>query len=328
MGKIVLEIDRHVGLPVEYRVLELDCIRIGRAFDNDVIVSDPFVDARHLCIRSVGGALECEDLGSVNGTFLADRSATGARTRVTGIIPLASGDTISLGKTVLRVWDGGHPVEPARRLPDAGRHEPGGVRQALGWQMFLSLLLFYAVFYFVYYREASKQEIPVVLILAQETSFLIVVAVWSGIWALITRFSRRQHMMARHFLFSCQWSVLLYVLGLVLKYVFFMICNQATGTVLSFLIFGLAGSWVLDVHMAMATNLPVVRRRLLTGGITCALLVLAGLFQYGARYEFDSEPKHYINLAPLPERMIPTIPVTEEIRRLDDIFQKESAGGN
>jgi pSer/pThr/pTyr-binding forkhead associated (FHA) protein len=41
---------------------------IGRGYDNDVIVDDPYVAARHLRVsRDEAGQLVAKDLGSVNG---------------------------------------------------------------------------------------------------------------------------------------------------------------------------------------------------------------------------------------------------------------------
>ncbi len=46
-------------------------IRIGRAYDNDVVLDDPFVAANHVRLfRSADGELIAEDAGSANGLFL------------------------------------------------------------------------------------------------------------------------------------------------------------------------------------------------------------------------------------------------------------------
>ncbi|HYC15496.1 MAG TPA: FHA domain-containing protein, partial [Stellaceae bacterium] len=51
-------------------------IRVGRAYDNDLVLDDPYVAPRHLLIRrETGGALVAEDLGSANGLYL-DRGKT------------------------------------------------------------------------------------------------------------------------------------------------------------------------------------------------------------------------------------------------------------
>lgn len=65
---------------------------IGRA-PCDVEVTDPLVSRRHAQLRLIDSRLAIEDLGSTNGTFVNGR-------RVQGVVELAPGDRISLGRTV------------------------------------------------------------------------------------------------------------------------------------------------------------------------------------------------------------------------------------
>ena len=50
--------------------IEGDEARIGRAFDNDVVVNDPHVAPHHLRVhRGEDGVLVAEDLGNLNGLY-------------------------------------------------------------------------------------------------------------------------------------------------------------------------------------------------------------------------------------------------------------------
>ena len=63
-------LSRHRDVAGRFRVERAE-ITIGRGYDNDVIVDDPYVAARHLRIfRDAEGRLVAEDLGSANGTFV------------------------------------------------------------------------------------------------------------------------------------------------------------------------------------------------------------------------------------------------------------------
>ncbi len=94
-------------------------IRIGRGYDNDVVIDDPYVAACHVRIaRDESGAWVAEDFGSANGLF-ADHE-TQKRTRIT----LDGDHPIRIGHTYLRLRDARHPVPreriieaPARRWP-------------------------------------------------------------------------------------------------------------------------------------------------------------------------------------------------------------------
>ena len=76
----------------------------------DLVIEDPQVSRRHAAVRPAGDALEIEDLGSLNGTWV-----NGAR--VTGKVRLALGDQV-------RVGDSSFEVEgpPVRAAPTEASH--------------------------------------------------------------------------------------------------------------------------------------------------------------------------------------------------------------
>jgi len=84
---------------------------LGRAFDNDVILSDEHVDASHAkLVFDEDGRLWLEDLGSVNGIRRPRHKAHIERTEVT------SGEVFLIGRSRIRVFLGTHPVPPAVRI--------------------------------------------------------------------------------------------------------------------------------------------------------------------------------------------------------------------
>ncbi len=63
--------------------------RIGRALDNDVVLNDASVSRHHASIESQNGAFHLHDLGSQNGTFVANQRVT--------VVRLKDGDALRLG---------------------------------------------------------------------------------------------------------------------------------------------------------------------------------------------------------------------------------------
>jgi Inner membrane component of T3SS, cytoplasmic domain len=99
---------RHRDVVARHRCAEGE-IRIGRGYDNDVVLDDPYVAPRHLRVtRDAAGLIVAEDLGSANGLFL-DRGRTRlARATLDGT------QAIRIGHTWLRIRTAGHPVAPER----------------------------------------------------------------------------------------------------------------------------------------------------------------------------------------------------------------------
>ena len=67
---------------------------LGRDPDLELFIDGPSVSRRHAMIRVSGTDATIQDLGSKNGTFVADRSAVAP-------MPLADGDIIRLGSVQL-----------------------------------------------------------------------------------------------------------------------------------------------------------------------------------------------------------------------------------
>jgi pSer/pThr/pTyr-binding forkhead associated (FHA) protein len=63
--------------------------RLGRALDNDIVVTDASVSRHHATIEAVNGSFRLRDLGSQNGTFIGGKRVTDA--------PLGNGDAVQIG---------------------------------------------------------------------------------------------------------------------------------------------------------------------------------------------------------------------------------------
>ena len=109
-------------IPRQYR----PCPRPGRSAprsDCDLVVNEPKVSGRHCRLTREGGGYVVEDLNSTNGTFLKG-------VRVTGKVPIARGDAITLGLTTPMPWppeDDGAATDTSPDRPRAGqrrRHRP------------------------------------------------------------------------------------------------------------------------------------------------------------------------------------------------------------
>jgi len=67
-----------------------ECVTIGRALENDVVITSKRVSREHARVRREGWRVILEDLGSTNGTFLNDE-------RVLTSVELQDGDRITIG---------------------------------------------------------------------------------------------------------------------------------------------------------------------------------------------------------------------------------------
>ena len=96
--------------------------RIGRAFDNHLVLDDPYVCPFHAAIeRAEDGGLVLRDQGSLNGLQRLPGRRREARLEVT------HGLSVRLGRSVLRFRDASLPVPATLRL----RQRPAWLEWAL-----------------------------------------------------------------------------------------------------------------------------------------------------------------------------------------------------
>jgi hypothetical protein len=71
---------------------------IGRDLDNEIVLADPTVSARHAVVSRRSGAWWLEDLASTNGTFVNGRQIAPETPEL-----LRSGDVVQIGEVRMRI---------------------------------------------------------------------------------------------------------------------------------------------------------------------------------------------------------------------------------
>lgn len=88
VGWIVAQNGNHRG--EDFRVYDGKNI-LGTAADCDIVITDPYLSAKHCTIRHENGNFQVTDLDSMNGTFVNQKRCTKS--------DLIDNDTIRLGRT-------------------------------------------------------------------------------------------------------------------------------------------------------------------------------------------------------------------------------------
>ena len=200
---LVEAIDRDGQVRQSWRV-ERWPLSVGRAIDNDVVLSDPHVAAHHLVLRDVpevGLALAVGE--TANGVVLGPRHAERGTTVAlpTDAARAASpghGLELRVGRTLLRVRLAGETLPPEAVLARVRLAEP---RASITAVVALALL---AAIAFGVWLNNDPEPLPRVLG-ATLLVATIAGAAWCGLWALLSKTFTRQSRFG--------WHVRVFVLG-------------------------------------------------------------------------------------------------------------------
>lgn len=200
---IVVELlDRAGSVVARHRCNELP-VRLGRAYDNEVIVDDPFVAPNHLQIeRRADGALIARDLGTRNGMYAVTARRWSLRqgaVKRSNEIVLTPDTLVRAGHSTFRVRQIDQAVAPERL--DTTAHAWEGLRPAIVAVTMLTLLALFNA----WSADTTTQET-----FAYETSVALVLGimlVWAGAWALLNRLFAGRARFGRHFLIGAALMV-------------------------------------------------------------------------------------------------------------------------
>ncbi|HEV2548215.1 MAG TPA: FHA domain-containing protein [Stellaceae bacterium] len=162
---------RHREVAARHRVGASE-VRIGRGYDNDVVIDDPYVAAQHLVIRrDEAGALAAYDIGSANGTFVEP----GGR-RVETVV-LDGDSVLRIGHTQLRVRDPRYSVA----------RERASERPRPVWPSAVALAVAIIAIELVSLWLKETDEAKFSRYLQPPVILAGVVLSWTAVWAILSR---------------------------------------------------------------------------------------------------------------------------------------------
>jgi hypothetical protein len=286
-------LSRHREVAARVRIAgEEACI--GRGYDNDVIVDDPYVAARHVRIfRDETGRLVAEDAGSKNGMFLDRGSVREAR------IVLDAERPIRIGHTYLRIREASYAV-PGERLAGA-RTQTWPIAIAAG----LSVLTLGIEALFVWLAQTDEPNASSYL-----TPLLIVAAVvltWVAIWAVLSRIFSSRARFAQNLLIALSGILVISLYREFAQFSAFALAWPAATN------YDYAVLWFILAAACFFHLREIGRSRLvLKGAVVVALLAFAIAVQTVLRSEALSASGRQITFSQLMPPMLRLAPVHDQ----------------
>lgn len=189
MNLVIEEINRSKKVLHRHKFSDQTVIKIGRALDNDIVLSEPHVSPYHAELRlNDDNQWKIYDLNSTNGIRSAKRKPVPSGSTVD------SGTTYLLGRCYLSIWDQQHPVEPTWPLHSV--EEVFHRLSHLGVVLMLLLALMFVEWQFTVTQ--SYREIATSRLVNELLYELIAILAWASVWSLSGRILRHDSRFLSH----------------------------------------------------------------------------------------------------------------------------------
>jgi hypothetical protein len=322
---MILEVLHPNGARTWHRLGDLP-LTVGRGLTNDLILDDPYVDARHARIAlDESGAPLIEDLGSVNG-LVANEA------RLQGRVPVQAGAEIRVGRTMLRFRDPEEPVSPAlvdevaaaaaptpptivseTNPPPSGRTRvPATIARwaATTWgRLLVAAVAMSAVAIYSWMGSSERSSVSEAFFAALAFGFMI--ALWAGIWAVASRVSVQRFHFVSHVAVASLVTLGGLIWTIVAEWLSFFFPDASLADVLSGGIGLLLLSTLVAGHLSLASAMPRKRRWRAGFIVAGTALVIGGLATLTEEDSFTDVPTFSGVVKPVASEWLPTATVDE-----------------
>jgi pSer/pThr/pTyr-binding forkhead associated (FHA) protein len=297
-------------------------VSIGRAYTNQVIVSDPYVCPVHLTIApDEQGRLVARDVGSVNGLYQA-----GGKERV-ATLELHSGLQFRIGHTSMRYCSVEHSLAPTlvdgvvKPSPLASPHAAG-----VGAAVVLLLLCLDAFL-------SSVERVTLANVVSEPLVTMSMLASWAGLWALASRIVISHFNFAQHVTIGCIALLAISALGVTAEWSEFFFPAIPVLWIAGVFGYGLILAGLVYGHLGFAS--PLRRRSRLWAALSVSVGVVgtSAISDFAARGKFSTVMEYTGVLKPVDAAWVPSESIEQFVAQsaklkkdLDALTKKAKAG--
>ncbi|KXI28905.1 FHA domain-containing protein [Paraglaciecola hydrolytica] len=279
---IVLELLSRKNIPLKHYKFEQDYVCVGRDFNNDLRLDDPYVCPSHMlvAIDPESGLLMVNDCQSTNGIKINNKFVTQAT--------LSPNDVIKIGRTHLRIIDTKAPLPRAMPLSE--------LEENLNWlnKAFLAVCLSFLCISYLLLSEYidSVKEFKLIAVLPAQLGQLALFSLWPLSFAILAKVVKKESHIVNQINLTLLITLVFYVLSLLQKIVVFNVNPGAWFAFIEFVIFGILLSGFIWLSLFIAFHQATKRRNIIA--LSLSFLILAPLFTFGFLNtgEFDSSPNY------------------------------------
>jgi len=257
-----------------------ETIAVGRAYNNQLVLADPYIAPQQaqFYYKDSGWRLRILDQANRvlhNGKVIEQEE-----------LAVQAGDSLTLGRTELRIYSEDYPVEETRQLLVSRWLHSNSVGFLAPLLALVIMLLTGMCSY--YLEDSAEFEWKYYSYFAMAMAGFAML--WAGGWALASRLLRHQHHYGQHLLVTACALTISEVSNIVPSYFGFMFSSAAVAYYLLLLVSFVLFAFMLRYHLFFATN---IKRPLRVGFIISGVLTFSISGLYGLMNEASVNDKIY-----------------------------------
>lgn len=310
MEVIVATVNRAHKIISHERFSLAEC-RIGRAFDNDCILTEPHVCAHHARLWEDGqGQWWLDDLNSENGILSRSNKP------LPNPCAVQSGDEVVIGKVHLKFFRPDHQVDPVIGM-SGSENMVMKLSSPFAFVMLLlsALLLFAGLEY-----SQSFQEIEAKNFAVEVLGIPVIGIIWAGIWALAGRVLRHEP----RFLSQCVVSLIYLLLAQFGQELLSVLAfNSGSDDISNYLMYVMHGglfALLLSFNLRLASYQKPLFRLLTANGLAWSVIGVLWLFSLISESQFSVAPEYGSSLKPPAVKFRSSLDEEVFLQRAESVF--------
>src|SRR5262245_26879872 len=283
-------------------------LTVGRGLSNDIILDDPYVDARHAHILLDDfGAWTVHDLGSVNGVLTNGVRAPTA-------ILVQAGTELRIGRSTFRFRDSDEPVPPA--LVDASHRAPLATRWVFTNRGSLVLVAAATGLAALMTWLANSERSAGATVIGAVVAALVLMSLWAGVWAVAMRGGERRFQMRGHLAVTSATVIVMILATTLNDWLQFFFPDALTPNVAFTAVVLVVLAALIAGHLTVGGVLT--KRRRWRGCLWCSATMLVTLTLIGRARDkkFSDVPRFPAQLKPISPRIGPTQTVDQFVKAM------------
>ncbi len=291
METLIIQIGLKQGRNADiYRLRERE-LYVGRAYSNDIVLTDPYVAPQQLRIYGFGVGNDelswhINILDATNPVLLNGEPVDSATQTV------QPGDSITVGRTTMRLYSDEHEVEPTRKLLVSRWLHTAAKNAWIPVCLFALVCLIDSLLNYSFSNTDGEWKEHGFSTLAGMGLLLG----WAGFWSVVGRVLRHQP----HFSYQLLVTTLIAAIGLaqtpIELFAEFLTDSTTIRTLIAYAIGTLLLAYLLHYNLFFATNIKHTAVLALCFSAGMSLLVF--LFSMSEENEFKSTPSYSSTLMP------------------------------